>query len=126
MKLELMEVLFVDAKKASERPPESIDSRIDMRNAELDAGNLVVDFVYSANYANDGSYIRMGGRAFFSGPETKAAYDEWKKSKRIGGRPGEEVINAINYGSSLNSVFIARVLNVVPPLAPPSIVFEKK
>ncbi|MCX6773457.1 MAG: hypothetical protein NTY68_00470 [Candidatus Micrarchaeota archaeon] len=126
MKLESMEVLFIEAKKASGRPPEMIDSRIDMRNAEVDAGNLAVEFVYSASYATDGSYIRMGGRALFSGPEAKAAADEWKKSKRISGKPGEDIINSINYGSSLNSVLVARVLNIVPPLAPPPIAFEKK
>lgn len=125
MKLELMDVLFIEAKKVSERLPESIDSKIDMRNVDMSGGNLVVDFVYSASYANDGSYIRMGGRAFFSGPEAKSALNEWKKSKRIGGKPGEEIVNSINYGSSLNSVFVARVLNVVPPLAPPSIMFKK-
>ena len=126
MKLELMELLFVEARKASEKPPESIDSRIDMQNVVLDKTNLVVDFVYSATYATDGTYIRMGGRAFFSGPEAKTASDEWKKNKRINGKIGEEIINTINYSSSLNSVLVAPVLNIMPPLAPPKIVLEKK
>jgi hypothetical protein len=125
MKFELMDVLFVEAKKASERPPQNIDSKIDIRNVEISAGNLVIDFVYSADYITDGGYIRIGGRALFSGSDTKAALDSWKKTKRIDGKAGSDIVNAINYGSSLNSVFVARVLNMVPPLAPPTIELKK-
>ncbi len=126
MKLEYMDFDFSEARKAAALPPDSIDAAIDIVKAELNGGNLQLDFSYTATYVPQGSYIRILGRAGFSGPEARDAYAEWKTDKRIGGRPGEEIMNAINYSASLNAVFIARIFNLMPPVVPPTIKLKQK
>jgi len=124
MKLEYMDFEFSDARKAAQLPPDAINASIDLTMAELKDSNLLLDFVYTATYAPHGSYIRIGGKAAFSGPEGKAAYAEWKKTKAVTGTSGEMILNAINYSASLNAVFIARIFNLAPPISPPTIKFK--
>lgn len=124
MKLELIDVVASDAKKSSTEVPQNINTNITYREIRQDSGRLFVDFDYVAAYAPDGSYIRLGGRAVFAGPEVKGAHDEWSKSQRISGEAGQYIVNAIHYSASINAVLVARALNMTPPLILPTLTLE--
>ncbi len=128
MKLEFLDFEFSEAKKNSiQALPQNINTNINLDSVDLDKNNLNVRFTYTVSYVPDGSYIRMSGVASFSGQqETKAAYDEWKKSSKIGGSAGEQIINTINYSTTVNAIFIARVFNLAPPVVLPTIKFEEQ
>lgn len=104
--------------------PKGLNTNIDISSAKVRNNILYLGFSYLVRYLPDRSFIRINGKARFKGPEVKKAYDEWKKTRRITGDVGEQIINAINYSASINSIFIARVFNLSPPLVPPSIRFE--
>ncbi|MEM2909152.1 MAG: hypothetical protein QW171_03245 [Candidatus Bilamarchaeaceae archaeon] len=128
MILEFLDFEFAEARKTEEgipKMPKGINTNIDITDAELKNNILNLRFTYRARYIPEEHYIRIDGIARFKGPEVKTAYDEWRKTRRITGIAGEQVINAINYSSSINSVFIARVFNLTPPLVPPIIKFEE-
>ena len=124
MQLEFMDFDFSDAKKNAQSMPQGINTNIDLVNAEVEKDTMNVKFIYTATYAPHNSYIRIGGKAIFSGKEVKQAFEEWKKTKRITGVAGEYMVNMINYSASINAVFIARVFNMTPPIMPPTIKFE--
>lgn len=127
MQLETLEFEFSEARKTRDAITQGINANIDLTGAEVDkSGYLYLLFTHTSSYAPEASFIRLGGRARFSGPatEVRAAMDEWKRSRRITGTHGELIINAINYAASVNAVFIARIFNLTPPIAPPTIKFE--
>ncbi len=129
MILEFLDFGYAEAKKIEEgipKMPKGINTNIEISNATIKKDVLSLGFTYLAKYTPEGDYIRIDGRARFKGPEVKSAYDEWKKTKRVSGAVGEQIINAINYSSSINSVFIARVFNLTPPIIPPTIRFEER
>ena len=121
MKLEFLDFESSEARKNSNGAPQSINTNIDITNAQLEKDLMTINFSYTASYVPDNSYVRIGGKASFSGPEARAAFDEWKKTKKIGGNTGEQIINLINYSASINAIFIARVFNLTPPIVPPTI-----
>lgn len=124
MQMEFMDFDFSDAKKNAQTVPQGINTNIDLVSVEVKKDLMNLSFVYTASYLPDKSYIRIGGRAVFSGQDTNRACEEWKKTKRITGQAGEYIINMINYSASINAIFIARVFNLTPPIMPPTIKFE--
>lgn len=128
MILEFLDFEFSEARKTEEgipKMPTAINTNIDIVEAEAKNNILNIRFVYRATYIPQQHYIRIDGKASFKGPEAKAAYEEWKKIRRITGTAGEQIVNAINYSCSINSIFIARIFNLVPPISPPVIKFEE-
>ncbi len=125
MQLDYLDFESSEAKKNPGTGFQGIDSTINFTSVAMDKGVLRLDFVYLATYAPTKSFIKLSGKAGFSGPEAKAAADDWTKTKKIAGATGEQIVNAINYNASINAVFIARVFNLTPPIMPPTIKFEK-
>jgi hypothetical protein len=128
MILEFLDFEYAEAKKVGEgipKMPKSINANIDIRNATIKNNVMKLSFTYLAKYVPEGSYVRVDGRARFRGPEVKSAYNEWKTTRRVTGAVGEQILNAINYSSSINSIFITRVFNLAPPIIPPTIKFEQ-
>ncbi len=123
MKLESMELLTCDARKNGAVASKSLDTNIALTSVSDEKGQLRVDFEYTVTYTPDGSHLRMGGKAVFSGAEGKSAAAEWAKSGRISGAAGEFVMNSIYYAASVNGVFVARALNIMPPVALATLAF---
>ena len=124
MKLESIDLRFGDALKKSDSASKTINTNIAITSAAIDKNKLNVDFEYTASYVPQGNHIRVGGRAVFTGPESKKAALEWKQSGRITGSHGELIMNAINYSSSINAVLIAKTFNMTPPVVLANLVFE--
>ena len=124
MKLDSIEFRGGDAKKVSDVVTRGVNTSIAFTTAEVSGDELRVGFDYSAMYAPDQSYIRITGKAVFSGKEAKKAFEEWTKSKKISGETGEYMLNAVNYGASMNAVMMAKVFNMAPPIMLPRLTFE--
>jgi hypothetical protein len=124
MKLDSIDFRGGDAKKVSDAAMHGVNTSIAFISADLSGDSLSLGFDYSAIYAPDQSYIRISGKAVFTGKESKRAYDEWMKTKKIGGEAGEYIVNAIHYNASLNAVMIAKVFNMAPPITLPRLTFE--
>lgn len=128
MMLEFLDFEYAEARKATvgtPQMPKGLNTSIDITNAVVKNNGLDLNFAYLVTYMPDKSFIRINGKARFKGPDVKKAYMEWKKTRNVSGKTGEQLINAINYSASLNSIFIARVFNLTPPVIPPSIRFGK-
>jgi len=123
MELEFLDFESADVKKMGRAPSGNMNAQIDITNVEMKKNRLNLNFVFGVTYSPGGSYMNLTGSASFSGNGAKKAHDEWKKTKRISGVEGEQIINAINYSASVNSIFIARVFNMTPPIVPPLIQF---
>ena len=124
MKLEFIDLESGDARKVSTIMPQAVNTNINLINAEVSNDMLNLSFEFTALYTPDGSYIRMHGKAKFSGKEVKKAYEEWGKTQTITGETGEYILNSINYTSTVNSVFLARVFGLTPPVTLPVLKFE--
>ena len=126
MKLETIDFEYSQARKIKEGPIQNIDTKIDLTNAIFEKDILSLNFNYVATYSPQGNMIQLSGRTIFSGLDTKTAYDEWKKTKKITGAPGEFIINTINYSSAMNSIFIARIFGLTPPIIMPTIRLQEQ
>jgi hypothetical protein len=124
MKLDYIEVRTGEVKKASDAITQGVDTNIAFTSAEVTGDTLKLGFDFSALYAPDRSYIRISGKAIFSGKESKKAQEEFSKTKKIGGETGEYILNAVNYGASMNAVMIAKVFNMAPPITLPRLTFK--
>lgn len=123
MKLEFLDFEFSEARKNTPAPAQTINANIDLTEVSAEKDALQVRFLYNVTYMPGSNFIRIGGKAKFSGSDATAALEDWKKTKRISGPAGEVIINAINYSASINAVFIARIFNLTPPIVPPVIKF---
>jgi hypothetical protein len=126
MKLESMELVFCDARKNTITASKTINTNIALTSVSDQKGQLKVEFEHTVTYDPDGSHIRTGGRAVYSGSEGKAAAEEWAKNGRITGASGEFIMNSINYAASVNGVLIARAFNLMPPVALATLAFAPK
>lgn len=121
MKVEGVVFEFSDVKKLGTSQIENINIGLDISRVVEERKLLKVHFTYTATYSPSKSYIRLGGFMLFSGSDALQVTKEWLKNKRLSGTIGEQVTSAINYSASINSVFIARVFNLNPPIAQPVI-----
>jgi hypothetical protein len=124
MKLEYIDIVYGEARKNSPVTPKAIGTNINLTKAELDGSNLRVQFDFLATYSPDGSHLRLSGVAVFSGQEAKKAFDEWSKTARITGEPGEYILNSINYSASINAIQMSRVFNLTPPVTLPRLTMK--
>lgn len=124
MKLDRIDFMAGEAKRISDVTVQGVNTSIAFTKAELSGDSLSLDFDYSVTYAPDESFIRISGKALFSGKESKKAYDEWAKTQKITGEAGEYVLNAVNYGAALNGVLMAKVFNMAPPVMLPRLTFQ--
>jgi hypothetical protein len=126
MKLDSMEFSGGDVKKVSNAAIDSVNTGIVFTNADILGDSLSIGFEYTAQYSPDQSYIKISGRAVFSGKESKSAYDEWTKTRKVGGEVGEYILNAVHHNASMNSIVLAKVFNMAPPVVLPRLSFESK
>jgi hypothetical protein len=123
MKVESMDIFSGDFRRQSSQVQQTMNMNINLVGAKAEGDLLQVDFEYVVTYLPGNSFIRLIGKASLRGSEseTRKAVQEWMASGRISGEGGELIINAINYGASINSVLISRAVNLVPPIVLPTL-----
>ncbi len=110
----------VEGKRNKEDTFQGLNINIAVDNVKVEGENVEVAYTYDVSYANDAGSVRVKG-ALFAKEDKKLAKtieDEWKKAKKLPNEFAETALTAINFAGSANGIFIARVLNLSPPLVP--------
>ena len=102
-----------------------VDVAID-KITKKDDRNVILDFSYTVSYKPNVAKLKVTGEAYcVDSPENiKKAMAAFKKSKLLPMEYGASVLNMINANAGLNSVFIIRPFNLLPPFMPPLIAEE--
>ncbi len=110
-----------EAKRTKEGLIAGIDLNITIDNVDVkSSGDVTISFTYSANYRPEIGYLKMSG--YIGGKsdkeESKRITDEFKKSKHLPLDISEPLLNMINATAGINGIFVARALNLSPPIIP--------
>ncbi|HEB37048.1 MAG TPA: hypothetical protein ENI14_00085 [Thermoplasmatales archaeon] len=105
--------------------PLRIDHNVTVVNVSLNDENTSnIEFQYTANYGSVG-IIRMEGNLIFEDKNIKDLVDAWKTSRKMPDNVATTVHNAIIHACLTEAVFIARDLNLPPPIPLPQIKIGK-
>ena len=123
---EVMGLVFTGAEVKRNRNdvPGQVDVDIAITKiTKKDRRNMVLEFSYTVDYKPNVAKLKMTGNAYcVDTPENvKKAMAAFKKRKRLPMEYGATVLNMINANAGLNSVFIIRPFNLLPPFMPPLI-----
>lgn len=83
-----------------------------------------VEFQYTANYGSVGM-IRMEGNLVIEDREARKVAEMWRTSRKMPDRLATVIHNAIIHACLTEAVFIARDLNLPPPIPFPQIKIGK-
>lgn len=128
--LEIMQILFngAEVKKLKDGLPSGVDVKIDVEKItarEPDA--VMLEFTYSVNYKPGVGEVKIMGEAFCrdTPDNIKRLTDEFKKKKEVPADLGAAAINMINANCGMNSIFLIRPFNLLPPFMPPLLVQQE-
>jgi hypothetical protein len=127
--LEVMQILFngAEVKKTGENLPNGVDVKVDVEKITPDTPDSVyLDFVYSISYKPSVATVKIMGQAFCrdSPDNIKKLLADFKKKKELPVEFGAAAINMINANAGMNSIFLIRSFNLLPPFMPPIMVVE--
>jgi len=125
MKLYSVDFEYGEARRNGTAAPAGFNNNIEILSASGKDDTLTLQFRYTATYSPDESRLLLGGTAKFMFPHAEKLVAEFTTKKSIGGANGEMILNSLNYHCSLNSVMLARVFNLVPPIVLPQLKFEE-
>ncbi len=119
IKLDFVEFTGAEVKKESIKGiPANFRTRIDIVDTDVKDEKLNLTFSYTVQYAPETTHITLYGLAGFSGEEIKKGFEMAKKTKKFPDEVRNQILTGINHVCSTNSVFIARVFNLAPPVVP--------
>lgn len=129
--LEVMGLAFKggEVKKAKDGVPSKIDININIdKITQKTPDGVILEFTYAVDYNPDIGALRIRGEAYCRDtPENlKKMLIEYKKAKIIPMEFGATAINMINANAGMNSIFLLRPFNLLPPFMPPLIATDAK
>jgi hypothetical protein len=129
--LEVMGLVLTggDVKRFNAKVPQSVAVNVEVtKMTRQDEKNVVLDFAYVVDYKPKVAYLKITGRAYCQDhPDNiKNAMLEFTKKKFLPMEHGASVINMINANAGMNSIFLIRPFNLLPPFMPPLITTEAK
>lgn len=129
--LEIVGLMFNggEVKKLREGAPAAIDVRVEVEKVSQKAPDgVLLEFSYVVDYKPDVGSLRMSGTAACRDtPENiKRLLAEFKKGKAVPADLGTAAINMINANAGMNSIFVLRPFNMLPPFMPPLLAPEQK
>lgn len=119
---------YVEAKKEKDGPVSGLNININVDEVKAAGDVLLLEFTYTVNYSQDMGYIKIRGSAYFRDATEKVSEIEenWKETKKLPNEIIQPLLNVVNYSASVNGIFVARVLNLAPPIVPPKIELKGK
>lgn len=116
-----------EAKREGFAPAENLDININIEDMKPVGELMGVDFVYTVTYKPKAGFLKITGTVYVADKpsEVKNMLDNWKKTKALPKELGEPLLNVVNLSAGVNGVFIARALNMAPPLIPPRLQITK-
>lgn len=113
-----------EVKRDRDGVPSSVDVNIDIDAVTQKAENgVLVGFTYKVDYRPDVGSLRIRGEAYCvdTPANIKAVLAEYKKKKTLPMEFGVSALNMINANAGMNSIFLIRPFNLLPPFMPPMI-----
>ena len=119
---------YVEAKRERDALISGLNININIDEVKAMGEDLVMDFTYSVNYAEDVGYLKISGTVYAKDTATAAKEIEngWRMEKKLPNEIAQPLLNLINFSSGVNGVFVARAVNLAPPLVPPRIEITTK
>lgn len=126
---EVLNIVFDggEVKRIKHNVPETIVVNVNIDEiTPREEGIVMLDFTYKIDYKPEVALVKITGQAYCRDtPENlKKAIAEYKKKKILPMEYGASVVNMINANAGLNSVFIIRPFNLMPPFMPPMLTTE--
>lgn len=118
-----------DVKRFNAKVPASVAVNVEVtKMTKQDQKNVIVDFAYTIDYKPKVAYLKITGKAYCQDHPNniKNAMAEFSKKKYLPMEHGASVINMINANAGMNSIFLIRPFNLLPPFMPPLITTEGK
>ncbi len=116
-----------DVKRFNAKVPASVAVNVQVtKMTKQDQKNVVLDFAYTIDYKPKVAFLKITGRAYCQDHPNniKKAMLEFGKKKYLPMEYGASVINMINANAGMNSIFLIRPFNLLPPFMPPLITTE--
>ncbi len=103
--------------------PEKVDVNISVDRITVKKDRAYLDFTYIVDYSPKVAKVTIKGTAHCTDTEMnlKKLVADWKK-KIITPELGMNVLNEINANVGVNSIFLMRPFNLMPPFMPPLVV----
>jgi len=118
-----------EVKRSREGVPNSIEVNLSVdKLTQNTPDSVLLSFSYNVRYHPDLGMVRISGEAMCrDSPDniTKVLAD-YKKKKALSPELGGAAMNMINANAAMNSIFIIRPFNMIPPFMPPPIAAEPK
>lgn len=114
---------YVEAKRERDALITGLNININIDDVKAINDDIMIDFTYSVNYADNIGYLKISGTVYAKDTvsEAKKLEEGWRMEKRLPNEIAQPLLNLINFSSGVNGVFVARALNLAPPLVPPRI-----
>jgi len=118
-----IKITQVEARRDKDEDMTGLNVNIGLDAVVQKGAEVEISFNYSVTYTEGVGEIKMKG-AITSREDAKLTKDivsRWEKDKKLPDNYAEIILNAINYACGTNGVFVARPVNLSPPIVPPKI-----
>jgi len=118
-----IKITQVEARRDKDEDMTGLNVNIGLDAVVQKGAEVEISFNYSVTYTEGVGEIKMKG-AITSKEDAKLTKDivsRWEKDKKLPDNYAEIILNAINYACGTNGVFVARPVNLSPPIVPPKI-----
>ncbi|MBU0532443.1 hypothetical protein KKB44_03035 [Candidatus Micrarchaeota archaeon] len=127
---EVLNLVFTEGevKRLKHNVPETVTVDVSISKiTQKEPSIAILDFTYAVDYKPQVGQVKIVGQAYCKDtPQNiKKAQAEFKKKKILPMEYGARVINMINANAGMNSIFLIRPFNLLPPFMPPLISTEE-
>jgi len=118
-----IKIVKVEARRDKDDDMTGLNVNIGLDAVAVVNGEVAISFNYSVVYTEGVGEINMKGTITSKEDAklTKEITTRWEKDKKLPDAFAEVILNAINYACGTNGVFVARPVNLSPPIVPPKI-----
>jgi len=118
-----IKIVKVEARRDKDEDMTGLNVNIGLDAVAVVNGEVAISFNYSVIYTEGVGEINMKGTITSKEDAklTKEITAKWEKEKKLPDAFAEVILNAINYACGTNGVFVARPVNLSPPIVPPKI-----
>ena len=118
-----IKITSVEAKREKDEDMTGLNVNIGLDAVAVVKDEIAISFNYSVVYTEGVGEINMKGTITSKEDArlTKDIMARWEKEKKLPDAFAEIILNAINYACGTNGVFVARPVNLSPPIVPPKI-----
>ncbi|MEW6035268.1 MAG: hypothetical protein AB1529_01530 [Candidatus Micrarchaeota archaeon] len=129
--LEVMGLTFRggEVKKQKDGVPSGVEVNVNIEKITQKTPEAVLmEWSYTVDYKPDVGSVKIMGEAYCrdTPDNIKRMLADFKKKKSMSMEFGATAINMINANAGMNSIFLVRPFNLLPPFMPPLIATEAK